>query len=58
MADGTKTPGSTSLSGQRLLLELVLVNLLDVVPKVSDCVRLDESHLVIVRICIVVFWYH
>ena len=45
VADGTKTPGSTGLGGQSLLLECILVDLLDIVPEVGNCVRLDEGNL-------------
>lgn len=45
VADGTKTPSSTSLGGQSLLLEGVLVDLLDVVPEVGNCVGLDKGNL-------------
>lgn len=51
VADGTKTPGSTSLGSQSLLLEAVLVDLLNVVVKVGDCVGLDKGNLCFVSMC-------
>jgi hypothetical protein len=44
VADGAETPGSTALGGQSLLLG-GLVDLLDVVVEVGNCVRLDEGNL-------------
>lgn len=44
VADGAETPGSSALGGQGLLLG-GLVDLLDVVVEVGNCVRLDEGNL-------------
>ena len=44
MADGAETPCSTALSGQSLLLGS-LVDFLNVVVEVGNCVRLDEGNL-------------
>lgn len=44
VADGAETPGSTALGSQSLLLGGI-VDLLDVVVEVGNCVRLDEGNL-------------
>lgn len=43
-ADSSKTPGCASLTGQSLLLN-ILMDLLDIVVEVGDCVRLDKGNL-------------
>jgi hypothetical protein len=53
VADSTETPCSTGLGCQSLLLKLVIVDLVNLIPEVSDCVGLDESDLWLrIRICV------
>lgn len=45
-ANGRKAPSGASLSGDGLLLEAVLMDLLDIVVKVGNRVRLDKCDLI------------
>lgn len=47
VADSSETPCSTRLGSQSLLLEAVLVDLIDVIPEVGDCVRLNKGDLIL-----------